>query len=102
MQSVSLFGNTLDIRKEAAVEGRSINLALSARGIEALKMVGLDQIVIQAAIPMGGRMIHDMDGRETALPYGDFGEVFVPTIVPHYHHHRASIQSAERVSMRYC
>jgi kynurenine 3-monooxygenase len=50
--------------------GRSINLALAARGIEALRRVGVDQEVAQLMISMRGRMLHDLDGRQRFLPYG--------------------------------
>jgi kynurenine 3-monooxygenase len=42
--------------------GRSINLALSTRGITALQGVGLAERVLKDAIPMYGRMIHDRGG----------------------------------------
>lgn len=48
-----------DPRVKGYVGGRSINLALSVRGIDALKGVGLDQLILgQDAIAMRGRMIH--------------------------------------------
>src|SRR5438874_7699529 len=40
------------------VGGRSINLALSARGIHALEQIGIADEVLKHAIPMRGRMIH--------------------------------------------
>ncbi len=64
-----------DIRKELVHKGKSINLALSARGIEALKQVGLDRRVLEMAVPMSGRMIHDGTNGTYSIPYGDFGEV---------------------------
>lgn len=56
-------------------EGKSINLALSARGIRALKEVGLDEYVLEVAMPMRARMLHSKDGQTTSIPYGDFDEV---------------------------
>lgn len=50
---------------------RSINLALSARGLRALRKAGLDEDVLQDAVQMNGRMIHDLQGRTTLQPYGD-------------------------------
>lgn len=50
--------------------GRSINLAISARGIAALRTVGLDRAVLSKAVPMSGRMIHALDGTLTFQPYG--------------------------------
>lgn len=51
-------------------EGRSINLAISVRGLHALSLLGLDQEVLKQAIPMRGRMMHAKDGQETFQPYG--------------------------------
>lgn len=59
-----------DIRTMEVVRGRSINLALSVRGREALKRVGLEDVVVKTGIPMYSRMIHDLDGTRRAIPYG--------------------------------
>jgi kynurenine 3-monooxygenase len=59
---VSLFERRGDPRAAGFVGGRSINLAISARGIAALREVGLADDVLKAAIPMPGRMIHDLTG----------------------------------------
>lgn len=67
---VELFEMRQDIRTMEVVRGRSINLALSVRGREALKAVGLEDRVIQKGIPMYARMIHDLDGRRRPIPYG--------------------------------
>lgn len=53
-----------DPRVGAASAGRSINLALSTRGITALKAAGLDKAVLEQAIPMRGRMIHPRNPRQ--------------------------------------
>jgi kynurenine 3-monooxygenase len=58
-----------DMRKEEMSAGRSINLALSNRGIAALKEVGLDEYMLAEAVPMHGRMIHAPDGQTRLLPY---------------------------------
>ncbi len=50
--------------------GRSINLALAARGIAALRRVGIDTDVSKLLIPMRGRMLHDLDGNQRFMPYG--------------------------------
>jgi kynurenine 3-monooxygenase len=50
--------------------GRSINLALAARGIAALRRVGIEADVAKLLIPMRGRMVHDGDGNQRFLPYG--------------------------------
>src|SRR5205807_4417903 len=47
-----------DPREGNIVGGRSINLAVSTRGIHALEQIGIADEVLQHAIPMRGRMIH--------------------------------------------
>jgi kynurenine 3-monooxygenase len=59
-----------DMRRETISAGRSINLALSTRGIHALSEVGLRDDIMQLAIPMRGRMMHAVDGELTFQPYG--------------------------------
>ena len=56
--------------KEENPSKRSINLALSHRGLQALKKVGLDQQAKLMAVPMRGRMIHNKDGTQQLQPYG--------------------------------
>lgn len=51
------------------VAGRSINLALSVRGRRALTEVGLEDVLLDHGIPMRGRMLHDINGRTTIVPY---------------------------------
>ena len=50
--------------------GRSINLALSRRGIEALQLAGLMDDIEPLLIPMGGRMLHLEDGSSQFSSYG--------------------------------
>ncbi|GBG32584.1 Kynurenine 3-monooxygenase [Hondaea fermentalgiana] len=50
---------------------RSINLALSYRGIEALRAVGLDEAALKIAIPMHGRLIHMPDGTRRFQRYDE-------------------------------
>jgi kynurenine 3-monooxygenase len=50
--------------------GRSINLALAARGIAALRHAGIEPQVAKLLIPMRGRMVHDLGGAQRFLPYG--------------------------------
>ncbi len=58
-----------DMRKVELSAGRSINLALSDRGIAALKQVGMDAYMLKEAVPMHGRMIHAVDGKTKLLRY---------------------------------
>ncbi len=57
------------MRREAVAAGRSINLALSDRGIAALRPVGMDEYVLAEAVPMYGRMTHTVSGETRLLPY---------------------------------
>ena len=72
--AVTLYERRPDMRKITIGGGRSINLALSHRGIRALREVGLDTILEDKAIPMHGRMIHGYSGDLTFQPYGKEGQ----------------------------
>lgn len=71
---VHVFERRPDMRKNKISAGRSINLALSIRGITALKKVGLADEVLKEAIPMYGRMMHDTAGELAYQPYGKDGQ----------------------------
>jgi len=58
-----------DMRKIEMSAGRSINLALSDRGIAALREVGMDEYMLAEAVPMFGRMVHAASGQTRLLPY---------------------------------
>jgi kynurenine 3-monooxygenase len=66
---VDLYERRADPREGNTVGGRSINLALSTRGIHALEQLGIANEVLQHAIPMRGRMIHDKSGDLHFAPY---------------------------------
>ncbi|MFK7769469.1 MAG: FAD-dependent oxidoreductase [Mariniblastus sp.] len=67
---VTILERRPDMRGVSADSGRSINLALSSRGIHALKSAGLMDDVEKLLIPMRGRMLH-LQGQEPQLsPYG--------------------------------
>jgi kynurenine 3-monooxygenase len=55
---VDLYERRADPREGNIVGGRSINLAISTRGIHALEQIGIAHQALQHAIPMRGRMIH--------------------------------------------
>jgi len=71
---VSVFERRLDLREHMVEAGRSINMALSNRGIRALQSVGLDKMLRENAIPMKGRMVHDVAGKTNFQPYGKEGQ----------------------------
>jgi kynurenine 3-monooxygenase len=79
---VSLYERRGDMRTEAVEAGRSINLALSDRGIKALREVGIAEEVLQIAIPMHGRLIHNPEGATTFQPYGREGQ-FINSVSRH-------------------
>ncbi|MEY2526752.1 MAG: kynurenine 3-monooxygenase [Verrucomicrobiota bacterium] len=66
---VALYERRADPREGNIVGGRSINLALSTRGIHALEQLGIADEVLKHAIPMPGRMIHDKSGELHFSPY---------------------------------
>ena len=71
---VKIFERRSDMRKEKMSAGRSINLALSDRGIKALEEVGIMEEIKKIAIPMHGRFLHNADGTTAYQPYGQDGQ----------------------------
>jgi kynurenine 3-monooxygenase len=65
-----IFERRPDMRNEKVHAGRSINLAVSTRGLFALREIGLEEKILKEAIPMRGRMIHSQKGELTFQPYG--------------------------------
>jgi kynurenine 3-monooxygenase len=59
---VDLYERRADPREGNIVGGRSINLAVSTRGIHALEQLGIADEALRHAIPMRGRMIHGKSG----------------------------------------
>jgi kynurenine 3-monooxygenase len=68
--AVQIFERRPDMRLISAGAGRSINLALSRRGIHALSQAGLWKSLQQIVIPMKGRMMHSLNSGLTFQPYG--------------------------------
>jgi kynurenine 3-monooxygenase len=66
---VDLYERRADPREGNIVGGRSINLAISTRGIHALEQLGMADEALRHAIPMRGRMIHDKSGALHFSPY---------------------------------
>ena len=56
--------------------GKSINLTLSQRGLQQLKAVGVDALVLEHAVPLYGRMIHKAGSEEKpqVMPYSSDGD----------------------------
>ncbi len=66
---VALYERRPDMRQVDISAGRSINLALSNRGITALNRVGMDEFIMAEAVPMPGRLIHNISGETSFQPY---------------------------------
>ena len=75
--ALDVFERRPDPRRGAAAAGRSINLAVSTRGLHALHQVGLDREVLDSAVPMLGRMMHALDGERTFWRYGKDDTEFI-------------------------
>ena len=71
---VAVYERRPDPRATGAERGRSINLAISTRGLTALQQVGLEDAVLERALLMKGRMIHTADGEQEFQPYSADGE----------------------------
>lgn len=67
---VEIYERRPDMRRVAVSAGRSINLALSVRGIHALAQAGLWEQMKTIIIPMKGRMMHSISSELTFQPYG--------------------------------
>jgi len=68
--NVTIVERRYDMRISTGYGGRSINLALSERGWNALRIAGVDKTIEAIAIPMYGRRIHNHDGSSSYQPYG--------------------------------
>jgi kynurenine 3-monooxygenase len=77
---VDLYERRADPREGNIVGGRSINLALSTRGIHALEQLGIANEVLKHAIPMRGRMIHEKSGALHFSPYDRDPNKFINSI----------------------
>jgi kynurenine 3-monooxygenase len=67
---VDLYERRADPRQSRPESGRSINLALAARGIRALERAGVMEGVRPHLIEMRGRMVHELSGGTALQPYG--------------------------------
>ncbi|HLT30268.1 MAG TPA: NAD(P)/FAD-dependent oxidoreductase [Myxococcaceae bacterium] len=77
---IEMYERRPDLRREKLVGGRSINLALSTRGIHALERVGMEEALLAEAIPMYGRMMHAVDGTLTFQRYGTDDSQFINSL----------------------
>jgi kynurenine 3-monooxygenase len=77
---VTVYERRPDMRHESIAAGRSINLAISTRGLHALNLVGLEEEVLKRATPMRGRMMHSPKGELTFQPYGRDASEYINSI----------------------
>ena len=71
---VDIFERRPDMRNANIAAGKSINLATSCRGWNALDEAGIGDDIRSIAIPMYGRILHQMDGSIASHPYGNEGQ----------------------------
>lgn len=78
--SVTIYEKRLDMRYSNVESGRSINLAISRRGIYALELLGIDSDVMKHSVPMYARMIHNTQGKDTKQFYGRNSAEYISAI----------------------
>ena len=78
--SGALYERRPDPRVGTPERGRSINLALSERGLDALRRIGLDEQVMADALPMRGRMVHPVVGQPDFQSYSAEGDRAINSI----------------------
>lgn len=77
---ISLFEKRSDLRLEENAAGRSINLALSNRGLRALELVGIKEEIIKYCIPMYGRQIHFSNGEQRFSRYSAREDEYINSV----------------------
>ncbi|MBN9229378.1 MAG: kynurenine 3-monooxygenase [Legionella sp. 40-6] len=77
---LDIYESRTDLRLQEDEGGRSINLALSCRGLTSLNAVGLQHLVQKLIVPMRGRAIHDVSGQLTLQPFGRHHEEYINAI----------------------
>lgn len=77
---VTLIEKRPDLRKVIQDAGRSINLALSDRGLKGLRLAGVEETAKKLCIPMNGRMIHDKEGNTFLSPYSGREDEYINSI----------------------
>lgn len=77
---IQLIEKRPDLRTTTLPAGRSINLALSNRGLKAMKMAGIEDQVRELLIPMHGRMIHEANNNNFLSPYSGLEDEFINSV----------------------
>jgi kynurenine 3-monooxygenase len=77
---VQVYERRSDPRAIGAERGRSINLAISARGLSALEQIGLREDAMASSLPMRGRTVHPVQGDTVFQPYSADGRRAINSI----------------------
>ena len=78
--NVDLYEKRPDLRIENISVGKSINLALSHRGIKALKSADVFDQIEPLLIPMKGRMVHLLSGKEEFQSYSIHSNEYINSV----------------------
>ena len=77
---VAVFESRPDLRTVDISAGRSINLALSDRGLKALRLCGMEEKAREICIPMYGRLMHDREGNTFSSNYSGRENEYINSI----------------------
>ena len=78
--NVNVYESRPDLRTTNISAGRSINLALSNRGLKAMRLAGVEDKVKPLCIPMYGRLIHDKEGNTFPSNYSGRPDEYINSI----------------------
>ncbi len=77
---VEVYERRADMRKTNMSAGRSINLALSDRGMRGLRLAGLESDILPLIIPMLGRKIYPREGNAQFMPYSGRDDEWINSV----------------------
>ena len=77
---VTLMEKRPDLRHVTLDAGRSINLALSDRGLKGLRLAGLEKEALELCLPMKGRILHNKEGHTKMSPYSGRENEYINSI----------------------
>jgi kynurenine 3-monooxygenase len=97
--SVSVFDKRPDLRKDISQAGRSINLALSNRGIRALEPLGITKEIMEISMPMYKRIMHSVKGSLTEQKYGKNNQAIYS--VSRHDLNERLVNIAEKIGVRF-
>ena len=78
--TVNVYESRPDLRTTDISAGRSINLALSDRGLKAMRLAGVEDKVKPLCIPMYGRLVHDIQGNTFPSNYSGRDNEYINSI----------------------